>query len=48
MSQIRANIERLLKMRMFAKDKEVDRINTQLNKLYEFKYELLKGAENGN
>lgn len=47
MSQIKANIARLLKMRMFAQGKELDRINAQLDKLYEFKYELLKGAENG-
>lgn len=40
---INKNIGKLIQMRRVAKDAEQKRINIQLDKLYQFKYELLKG-----
>lgn len=40
---INKNIRKLIQMRRVAKDTEQKRINIQLDKLYQFKYELLKG-----
>lgn len=40
---INYNIKRLIKQRRLATTEEQKIINLQLNKLYEFKYEMMKG-----
>lgn len=45
LSIINENIERLILIRRDADSNEQKRINNQLDKLYEFKYSLIKGEE---
>lgn len=43
---INENIARLIEWRRVADRQTQQRINAQLTKLYDFKYEILKGVEN--
>lgn len=43
---VNKNIKRLIEWRRTASFEEQKKINLQLDKLYDFKWEILKGAQN--
>lgn len=46
LTTIENNIKRLIEWRRMADKKTQEKINTQLTKLYDFKFEILKGVQN--